>query len=190
MEIKELIENCIKKHIASGYRYNIEMTAPQEVIDEMKKEYHFKVPVGYTEDDIVHSIGGFCGYKESSHLQKYAKDEIYIFVEGIKKSVEKFKEIASAFTVEQMIKFCVIHECRHSQQILAIREAHMNPDDIFRIESEKYPYGQGPMETDANQYAMEYMIDPNMKQRPYEGKALDIMWKKNKEEFDKLLVAV
>lgn len=191
MDIKELIENCIKQHIAPGYKYVIEAEASQEVIDAIKEDFHLsEIPEGMTEDEVFKSIGGFCSYKEETKMEKYAEDCVHIFVDGIRRVVEKFASMGNDdMSFEELVEFSVLHECRHSQQILAIREAHMNPDDIFRIESEKYPYGQGPMETDANQYAMEYMIDPNMKQRPYEGKALDVMWKENEKELNELLAA-
>lgn len=190
MDIKELIEKCVKKHIAHGYKYVIETEASEEVIDEMKKNFHLpELPEGMTEDSVFRSIGGFCSYREESGMPKYAEDCIYIFVEGIQKSVEKFKKMGSDLSFESLVEFCVLHECRHSQQVVSIREAHLNPEDVFKIEKEKYDYSKGPMENDANKYALEFILDPEM-ERPYEGHALNIIRKENKEEFDKLLAAV
>lgn len=190
MDIKELIENCIKQHIAPGYKYVIEAEASQEVIDAIKKDFHLsEIPEGMTEDEVFKSIGGFCSYKEETKMEKYAEDCVHIFVDGIKNTVEKFKKLGNDMPFEKLVEFCVLHECRHSQQVVNIRQNNLNPDDIFNIEAKNYPYSHGPMEADANQYAMEYMIDPNMKQRPYEGKALDVMWKENEKELNELLAA-
>ena len=153
MEIKDMISKSIETHMAHGYKYRVYSEAPKKVIEEMKKEWKLPDNLELDPDEVFNSIGGFCSYKEEKKLPEYADDIIYIFVDGIKKSAEKFKEMIH-MPVEQRIEFCVIHECRHSQQVMAIREAGMNPDSVFQMESDLYSYGMGPMEVDANSYAM------------------------------------
>ena len=138
-EIESTAFDIFKRNAASGFKLVVCDHLPDEVISNVKDG---KTSQGLDPEDLVGLTMPNLGTKENN------EDIIYIFVDGFRKQQEMLAKLGKHVSNRKLVEMFTLHECRHSQQVAALRDAGYDVEKAYAYEA-SCEYGKGPMEQDA-----------------------------------------
>ena len=138
-DVENIAFEVFKSNAAAGFKLEVCDHLPDEVIANLKDG---KTSQGLVPEELVGLTMPNLGTKENN------EDIIYIFVDGFRKQQEMLAKLGKHVSNRKLVEVFTLHECRHSQQVAALRNAGYDVEKAYAYEA-SYEYGKGPMEKDA-----------------------------------------
>lgn len=138
-DVENIALEVFKSNAAAGFKFEVCDHLPDEVIANLKDG---KTSQGLVPEELVGLTMPNLGTKENN------EDIIYIFVDGVRKQQEMLAKLGKHVSNRKLVEMFTLHECRHSQQIAALRDAGYDVEKAYAYEA-SCEYGKGPMEQDA-----------------------------------------
>lgn len=138
-DVENIALEVFKSNAAAGFKLEVCDHLPDEVIANLKDG---KTSQGLVPEELVGLTMPNLGTKENN------EDIIYIFVDGFRKQQEMLAKLGKHVSNRKLVEVFTLHECRHSQQIAALRDAGYDVEKAYAYEA-SCEYGKGPMEKDA-----------------------------------------
>jgi hypothetical protein len=138
-DVENIAFEVFKSNAAAGFKLEVCDHLPDEVIANLKDG---KTSQGLVPEELVGLTMPNLGTKENH------EDVIYIFVDGLRKQQEMLEKLGKHVSNRKLVEVFTLHECRHSQQIAALRDGGYDVEKAYAYEA-SCEYGKGPMEKDA-----------------------------------------
>ena len=138
-DVENIAFEVFKSNAAAGFKLEVCDHLPDEVIANLKDG---KTSQGLVPEELVGLTMPNLGTKKNN------EDIIYIFVDGFRKQQEMLAKLGKHVSNRKLVEVFTLHECRHSQQIVALRDAACDVEKACAYEA-SCEYGKGPMEKDA-----------------------------------------